>query len=1411
MADGEDSVDAEIAKQQQQRGHGFGEVDDSDGVYQRDKYAGFAGSIDAGGAEEEDDGEERVMQRQSFTAPKHLLDVPMQETEDALAAGAKSNRIADREDEYHARRQRVLSPSRADAFALGDQTPDMSTRSYKDVMAEQQVAREREELKRKLKEKEEEAAAAGGAGGGQVAASAAQPKKRRRWDQPAAGGGAGEGATKPKTRWDDVATPAPQSSRWDATPTPGREGAAAAGGGGGGGGSRWDATPTPGRVVDSSKWDATPTPGRVTGTATPSRWDAAPTPGRDAAAAGAGVAAAAGSRWDATPTPGRVGGADGGNRWDATPTPGRVGAEGGGGAGGGSRWDATPTPGRVGGVDGGNRWDATPTPGRDGGVNATPSRVKNRWDETPTPGRVGAGAGVSSWDTTPVVGAAAAGGGGTAGAPRSRWDDTPVDVGGRQAAAAGGMLGATPLQAGAMMMMTPGATPAGPIDAQTPSFGSGVGGVHGMTPEQVQAARWLGEIEERNRPLSDKDLDMLFPPEGYRILKPPDSYVPIRTPARKLMATPTPLGGATPLYTLPTEQPGSLGGDVPATPGHLPFVKPEDYQYFAPLLKEDDEIDDMTPEEARERKIMKLLLKVKNGTPPMRKTALRQLADKAREFGAGPLFNQVLPLLMSPTLEDQERHLLVKVIDRILYKLDDLVRPYVHKILVVIEPLLIDEDYYARVEGREIISNLAKAAGLATMIATMRPDIDNVDEYVRNTTARAFSVVASALGVPALLPFLKAVCQSKKSWQARHTGIKIVQQIAILLGCSVLPHLRSLVEIIEGGLQDEQQKVRTIAALSLAALAESASPYGIEAFDSVLKPLWKGIRQHRGKGLAAFLKAIGFIIPLMDAEYANYYTKEVMIILLREFATQDEEMKKIVLKVVKQCVATEGVAPSYVRDEILPDFFKSFWVRRMALDRRNYKQLVETTEELAKKVGSSEVVTRIVEDLKDESEPYRKMVMETIEKVISNLSAADIDTRLEEQLVDGILYSFQEQTAEDTSVMLNGFGTIVNALGGRTKPYLPQICGTIKWRLNNKSASVRQQAADLISRIAIVMKTCNEEQLMGHLGVVLYEYLGEEYPEVLGSILGALKAIVNVIGMAKMTPPIKDLLPRLSPILKNRHETVQENCIDLVGRIADRGAEFVSAREWMRICFELLDMLKAHKKAIRRATVNTFGYIAKAIGPQDVLATLLNNLKVQERQNRVCTTVAIAIVAETCSPFTVLPGLMNEYRIPELNVQNGVLKSLSFLFEYIGEMGRDYVYAITPLLEDALIDRDLVHRQTACTTVKHMALGTIGLGCEDAMVHLLNLLWPNIFETSPHVINAVLEAVEGMRCCIGPTRVLQYTLQGLFHPARKVRDVYWKVYNNLYIGSQSALVPAYPRIADDVINSYERVELGLFL
>lgn len=36
-----------------------------------------------------------------------------------------------------------------------------------------------------------------------------------------------------------------------------------------------------------------------------------------------------------------------------------------------------------------------------------------------------------------------------------------------------------------------------------------------MTPEQLQAWRWEREIDERNRPLTDEELDAMFP-EGYK-------------------------------------------------------------------------------------------------------------------------------------------------------------------------------------------------------------------------------------------------------------------------------------------------------------------------------------------------------------------------------------------------------------------------------------------------------------------------------------------------------------------------------------------------------------------------------------------------------------------------------------------------------------------------------------------------------------------------------------------------------------------------------------------------------------------------------------------------------------------------------------------------------------------------------
>ena len=123
---------------------------------------------------------------------------------------------------------------------------------------------------------------------------------------------------------------------------------------------------------------------------------------------------------------------------------------------------------------------------------------------------------------------------------------------------------------------------------------------------------------------------------------------------------------------------------------------------------------------------------------------------------------------------------------------------------------------------------------------------------------------------------------------------------------------------------------------------------------------------------------------------------------------------------------------------------------------------METSAEVALKVGGAEIIRKLEPELKDENELYRKILLETIEKIILNQGVADINSKLEERLMEGMLFAIQGQTQEDTTSELNAFGTVVNTLQIRAKPYIKEICGVISWRLNHRSARVRQQAADLI-------------------------------------------------------------------------------------------------------------------------------------------------------------------------------------------------------------------------------------------------------------------------------------------------------------------------------------------------------------
>lgn len=51
----------------------------------------------------------------------------------------------------------------------------------------------------------------------------------------------------------------------------------------------------------------------------------------------------------------------------------------------------------------------------------------------------------------------------------------------------------------------------------------------------IQRLRIEREIDERNRPMTDEELDKMLPgqAQGYEIVKPPDTYKPAVNPASK--------------------------------------------------------------------------------------------------------------------------------------------------------------------------------------------------------------------------------------------------------------------------------------------------------------------------------------------------------------------------------------------------------------------------------------------------------------------------------------------------------------------------------------------------------------------------------------------------------------------------------------------------------------------------------------------------------------------------------------------------------------------------------------------------------------------------------------------------------------------------------------------------------------
>lgn len=985
--------------------------------------------------------------------------------------------------------------------------------------------------------------------------------------------------------------------------------------------------------------------------------------------------------------------------------------------------------------------------------------------------------------------------------------------------------GTTPVQShyvpGGML-----ATPSGVHLACTPTAGGGLsdeGHAINMTNLVEKKAReFEKEWRLKNRRLTTEFLDELLPSDGYfEKVDPPADYNPMLPDEPNFfeMAIQELSRNGPPPMSFVSEDGKPFTYDIPESLGFgMPTMTPADAPVFVELLQYAGKEECIPPEGLLSYMLMKHLFKIKNGDAQQRRSATRYLLSKSSVFGASLIFSRLFTIWThcsaANTLDLSQKHFLIEFCKALITKLDVSVRSSCKEVVHLMQPLLSVPEEIIREDGKQTLILLTRIAGFQAVWSAIQSDFSHEDNSIRRHTAKVVALMAAASGMEEIIEALKLQSYSL-SLSARQTTARAIGETCGVLGHAMVTGLSEMVSILERLLRDDRRVARE-AAVAVSMIAEACAPYGRKELSAVIYIIGEECRKNHGNTAAPFLRAFASLLPLMAPEEAKTRIAAMIPILVNQFHTPEDEYRRTLLAVVRRCVTADGITGDFIREFVLEPFFDGFWkVQRVAVDRKSSGLLVAATVDIAKKTGGVEVLIPLSKDMNNDNELFQHLVMYAVRRVIHTVGMEDVSSALSRSIIEKAISAVQQDELGTNKVSLDALIAICNALGTRLKPFLKDIFGVIHSRRENREAEVRTQAAEFTARIARTVAKADGAIFLQDLSASLYTRMEDDSPLVLSAILHATRVLLDILGSAKYRPSVRELLRKLTFVIKNPNSMVQQNAIMLIEVIATQYDSEVEPLHLHQLATRgLFELLDADRRETRRTCARTFGAIASKLSPFAIIAELVDNFRQDKRKIRICTAVALSSIAKSCGPFTVLPYILNEFQVSEneqvaVIVQHSVLKAIRYVFEAIGPDGEDYVFVCLPLLQRALTETSIQMRRMAIEAARAILMAVAGLdGFDKVTIHLLNFVHPNIVELLSRkqvtvaeerrkLITAVVSFYEAARLHVGPGLLYYaYLSQGLFHPSKLVRDIYRRTYNIIYLASPEGLVLHYPLIED---------------
>ncbi|EPR80091.1 HSH155 U2 snRNP spliceosome subunit, partial [Spraguea lophii 42_110] len=181
---------------------------------------------------------------------------------------------------------------------------------------------------------------------------------------------------------------------------------------------------------------------------------------------------------------------------------------------------------------------------------------------------------------------------------------------------------------------------------------------------------------------------------------------------------------------------------------------------------------------------------------------------------------------------------------------------------------------------------------------------------------------------------------------------------------------------------------------------------------------------------------------------------------------------------------------------------------------------------------------------------------------------------------------------------------------------------------------------------------------------------------------------------------MEEFIYTLNPLLKNQDERLTIIVLQILDILLNLKIN-IKNREFIRIAYEAVDNLSSRNKYVQECSIRVIGKISEKVGYYQILNILLDSLRLPDRIHRNNAALAISVLCQYHNIEYIIPFILTEYSVPDLNIQHGILKSLSFIVKNINY---EYINYILYICVDSLKEKDIVHRQMGMDIIKNILI-----------------------------------------------------------------------------------------------------------